>query len=154
MRATRNREDETHRQEDIMDPKTFTVQEEIAGFRKRLIEDESFRREFAADPDGTLRRSGISVPAGATIAPIDVAQLDDHVTRLKGALGEDITALYSADEYAQLAKDPQRVQRLQELMSLARTPELAASELAAVAGGKVNTEQVAYTISAFSTLDW
>jgi hypothetical protein len=137
-----------------MDQKTFTMQDEIAGFRKRLIQEEGFRREFAADPDGTLRRSGITVPAGANIPPIDVAQLDDRVTRLKEALGEDITALYSADEYAQLARDPQRVQRMQELMSLARTPELGATELEAVAGGKANNEQVAYTISAFSTLDW
>ncbi len=137
-----------------MDNNTLTMQEEIAGFRKRLIEDENFRREFAADPDNTLRRNGINVPANANIAPINLNQLDDRVNRLKEALGEDITALYSANEYAELARDPQRVQRLQELMSVARSPELAANELAAVAGGKVNNDQVAYTISAFSTLDW
>jgi hypothetical protein len=125
------------------------VRERVADFRKKLIEDAQFRQEFAADPDGTLRASGVSVPAGTVIAPLDAAGLEQRIVRLKAALGEDIEAVYSADAPTS--------DRLREIMSDARRQsiELHEAELAVVAGGDRAAEgQVTYTISAFGTLDW
>jgi hypothetical protein len=143
-----------------MDQKLMDMRESVAGFRRRLIEDSQFRREFAADPDGTLREIGIDVPAGSRIAPLEAEALENRISRLREALGDDIAALYSADEYDKLARDPQKMLRLQEVMSVARNQpsELAEVELEAVAAGQregVNKgDVVAYTISAYSTLDW
>jgi hypothetical protein len=136
-----------------------TLRQSVASFRKQLIDNADFRREFAADPDGTLRKAGIDVPAGAAIGPIDVSELDGRIGRLKEALGEDIGALYSVEEYEELARDPQKVLHLQEVMNSARRQahELNSLELEAVAGGRKvggGGEVGVYWISAYSTLDW
>ncbi len=139
-----------------MNGQQLEIQDRVTAFRKRLIEEPAFRREFATDPEGTLGRSGIPVPQEATLAPLDAEQLEARINRFKAVLGDDIHALYSADDYATLSRDPQRVQRLQEILTAARQQptNLAAEQLEAVAGGKANDAQVAYTISAFSVIDW
>jgi hypothetical protein len=126
-------------------------QKTVAAFRKKLIEDASFRKAFAADPDGALRTIGIAVPAGANITPIDPKELDSRVSRLKEALGDNIKELYTAEDFAKVAKDPERVQRIEEIMNISRKTRVNDQELEAVAGGTATT---VYTISAFGTLDW
>jgi hypothetical protein len=123
----------------------------LATFRRKLIEDVTFRQEFAADPDGALRKIGIDVPKDANIAPIDPKELDDRVARLKTALGDKIGELYSVEDFAKVARDPQKMQRIEEIMNIARKSKVSDAELEAVAGGTATT---VYTISAYGTLDW
>jgi hypothetical protein len=115
------------------------------------MDDPQFRQTFAADPEGTLRAHGIAVPANANLAAIDSAELDARVDRLKDALGDDIGALYSDEAFEAVARDPERVLRLQEVMRMPQ--QLADSQLAAVAGGR-KTQGETYRISAFDTIDW
>jgi len=126
----------------------------IAGFRKRLMDDADFRLAFAADPEGTLRASGIAVPEGANLGAIDATELEARVSRLKDALGDKVGALYSDEAFDAVVKDPEKVLRLQGMMNLARTGELASSQLEGVAGGAQKNPGETYRISAFSTIDW
>jgi hypothetical protein len=126
----------------------------IGAFRKRLMDDAEFRQAFAADPEGTLRASGITVPDGTNLAAIDATELEARVCRLKEALGDEVGALYSDDAFDAVVKDPEKVLRLQGIMNLARTGELAPSQLEAVAGGAQKNPGETYRISAFSTIDW
>jgi hypothetical protein len=123
----------------------------IAEFRRKLIEDPTFRKEFATDPGGTLRSVGVDLPAGANIPPIDPVDLEDRVSRLKELLGADVAKLYDTADVSQVVRDPQRAQRIEELMNFAQRPgaggALSEQDLHAVSGGM-------YTISAFGTMDW
>jgi hypothetical protein len=135
------------------------LQRSVAAFRRKLIDDAQFRREFAAEPARVLRSMGIDVGDEADLEPMNAAVLEDRVSRLKEALGDDIGALYSVEEYDAIARDPEQVLRLQGILDIARrqSSELHAHELEAVAGGrKVNGGGAldVYRISAFSTLDW
>jgi hypothetical protein len=112
-----------------------------ADFRTKLIEDAGFRKSFAADPVGALKSLGMTVPDGVSIQPIPLAELEGRVTKLKAALGNDLTDLLGA------TRDPKRKQQLEEIMnfSFTKSGELADADLGAVAGG---------SISAYASVDW
>ncbi len=117
-------------------------EKQVAEFRKKLVEDVVFRHKFADDPDGALRSIGIDVPEGAQIPPIDKAELDSRIDRLKASMGANLNDLYSVKDFARISRDSKKLGRYEEITNIAKR-----------LGGPFSGGQV-YTISAFGTLDW
>lgn len=117
----------------------------IAEFRKRLIEDATFRKRFAADPAEALRSVGIDVPESAVIPPIDLAELEKRVDSAKDILGADVGKLYQPGAFGKLAADRANFKRLEQ-----------ATNIATRVGSPVlrDPQGAVYTISAFGTIDW
>lgn len=117
----------------------------IAEFRKRLIEDATFRKRFASDPAEALRSVGIDVPESAVIPPIDLAELEKRVDSAKGILGADVAKLYAPNAFGKLAADRANFKRLEQ-----------ATNIATRVGSPVlrDPQGAVYTISAFGTIDW
>jgi hypothetical protein len=116
----------------------------LAEFRKRLIEDQAFRHEFAKDPTEALRTVGIDVPEGAYVAPIDAAELDARVDRIKAILGSRVNELYTSKNFGKLVRDRATFKRVEHASAIA-------SRVGGPFSGRPGT---VYTISAFGTIDW
>jgi hypothetical protein len=69
----------------------------IANLRRKLIEDEAFRAEFAASPGDALRSLGVDLPAEVTTPPIDKEELDARIEQLKEAAGGDLAMIFDPD---------------------------------------------------------
>lgn len=117
----------------------------IAEFRKRLIEDASYRKRFAADPADALRSVGIDVPESAVIPPIDLAELEKRVDGAKAMLGADVTKLYQPGAFGKLAADRANFKRLEQATNIGTR---VGSPILKDPAGAI------YTISAFGTIDW
>lgn len=117
----------------------------IAEFRKKLIEDASFRKSFAANPAEALRSVGIDVPESAVIPPIDAAELEKRVDSAKAILGADVSKLYQPGAFGKLAADRASFKRLEQ-----------ATNIGTRVGSPVlrDPQGAIYTISAFGTIDW
>jgi len=117
----------------------------LAEFRQKLIEDQSFRHQFAQDPTEALRSLGIDVPEGAYVAPIDPGELDARVDRIKAVLGPRLNELYSSQGFGALVRDRATFRRVEGASSIGIRPG------GPLGGGNLGP---VYTISAFGTIDW
>ncbi len=99
-------------------------------FRTRLLEDDSFRANFAKSPREALHSIGVEVPASAELPSISKDQLDQRVATLKDKVSTDM---------------------LDQLLAGSSDGVMSDEQLEAVAGGAGSE---VYRISAFGTLDW
>jgi len=116
----------------------YAMSDVRAEFRKKLIEDATFRQDFAANPTATLKTLGLPVPEGVNIPSMSLTDLEARIGRLKASVGGDLSQL----------SDPNRSQEIDEIMRLSfnkSSGELGDADLSAVAGG---------SISAYACVDW
>jgi hypothetical protein len=129
-------------------------QAKVGTFRKKMVEDDSFRAAFAKSPGDALRSIGIEIPKNMQFPSMDKKEIDQQVEELKKAAGGNLSQLYSGElSERDLDKVAGCVGTLRYSPALQQNSLFRFSSRLAEMPQTIKPGDV-YTISAFGTLDW